>query len=567
MGEFTACLADPYPSGETEVYGPGDFEFRSAGTILDVILGVLEEVDDPESPSGVDASCASWIVSEMAPEASLDHDVRAAQKMLGDSAVMLTQLGIEYWRVRLLVKVQHQNLSTSVCSAWGLDPRLPLCVELRLPTSGYTFESVGRCVVQRITQEGFEDFALESQLVQILGDFCQLCRDGSWKNWSQDSVEVPETDSEENQLYYESKKKRLIVDAMNNKNSGFLVCLANYLQLRVPTMHEFCAICDKAFKQPPMMMRTVCAEELCTYQFGEFGSKITTAESVNHPSEILDLLVCMLTAAAEHLRRKDILDPFPLVQLPGQGTILHPQEKNFERLLPIVAELFKVRSMWGKTMGASWATQTSAMSPEAAALLKWTVSSNRSYLAPLEDSQRIEAFRTPFQYLLLSAPPEKEQRFQELKKQFGTSFAFHGSSAENWHSILRNGLKNASYTKLMTAGAAHGPGIYLATDSKISFHYTRSLKRAADQPAPLKRQRTGNRFVDNTGGLAMMAICEVISDQEKLKKPKNGIWVATTEELVCTRFFLVFETVPEENVKISALEQDLRTLAEKVRVF
>ena len=39
VGEFTACLADPYPSGETEVYGPGDFEFRSAGTILDVILG------------------------------------------------------------------------------------------------------------------------------------------------------------------------------------------------------------------------------------------------------------------------------------------------------------------------------------------------------------------------------------------------------------------------------------------------------------------------------------------------------------------------------------------------
>ena len=130
--------------------------------------------------------------------------------------------------------------------------------------------------------------------------------------------------------------------------------------------------------------------------------------------------------------------------------------------------------------------------------------------------------------------------------------------------------RNASYTKLMTAGAAHGPGIYLATelgrwmlvkgttlweqqygknryiqrwfikkrkvwrvknhcdcrlmlnhwtvvdesrrgvlvslvenmlcfcvnvltkDSKISFHYTRSLKRAADQPAPLKRQRTGS---------------------------------------------------------------------------
>ena len=73
--------------------------------------GVLEEVDDPQSPGG-EASCASWIVTEMAPEASLDHDLRAARKMLGDSAVMLTQLGTEYWRVRLLVRVQHQNLST-----------------------------------------------------------------------------------------------------------------------------------------------------------------------------------------------------------------------------------------------------------------------------------------------------------------------------------------------------------------------------------------------------------------------------------------------------------------------
>lgn len=69
----------------------------------------------------MDASCASWIVSEMAPEASLDHDVRAAQKMLGDSAVMLTQLGIEYWRVRLLVKVQHQNLSTPLGGVWWSD--------------------------------------------------------------------------------------------------------------------------------------------------------------------------------------------------------------------------------------------------------------------------------------------------------------------------------------------------------------------------------------------------------------------------------------------------------------
>jgi poly [ADP-ribose] polymerase 6/8 len=37
---------------------------------------------------------------------------------------------------------------------------------------------------------------------------------------------------------------------------------------------------------------------------------------------------------------------------------------------------------------------------------------------------------TPHQYLLLSAPPEKEAAFRKLKQQYGSCFAFHGSSIE-----------------------------------------------------------------------------------------------------------------------------------------
>jgi poly [ADP-ribose] polymerase 6/8 len=44
-----------------------------------------------------------------------------------------------------------------------------------------------------------------------------------------------------------------------------------------------------------------------------------------------------------------------------------------------------------------------------------------------------------------------------------------GSGIENWHSILRNGLVNASNTKLMTTGAAYGPGIYAASDSIYNY--------------------------------------------------------------------------------------------------
>jgi hypothetical protein len=44
---------------------------------------------------------------------------------------------------------------------------------------------------------------------------------------------------------------------------------------------------------------------------------------------------------------------------------------------------------------------------------------------------------TPHQFLLLSSPPAKEAAFQEAKKKHGSTFAFHGSSIENWHSIIR----------------------------------------------------------------------------------------------------------------------------------
>ena len=104
--------------------------------------------------------------------------------------------------------------------------------------------------------------------------------------------------------------------------------------------------------------------------------------------------------------------------------------------------------------------------------------------------------QTHHQFLLLSASPEKEQRFQELKEKFGSFFAFHGSPIGNWHSIMRTGcvllsrikshrahgqttscaqhlatdaavltllrLRNASGSKLQLHGAAYGNGIYLA---------------------------------------------------------------------------------------------------------
>lgn len=77
--------------------------------------------------------------------------------------------------------------------------------------------------------------------------------------------------------------------------------------------------------------------------------------------------------------------------------------------------------------------------------------------------------KTKYQFLLVSSPPAKEHAFQKAKSLHGSTYAFQlvincydtytvlvvycsGSSIENWHSIVRKGLLNASGTKFQVPG-------------------------------------------------------------------------------------------------------------------
>jgi len=161
-----------------------------------------------------------------------------------------------------------------------------------------------------------------------------------------------------------------------------------------------------------------------------------------------------------------------------------------------------------------------------------------------------------------------EAAFQVLKSKHGTEFCFHGSQTANWHCILRQGLKNASGTKLMTAGQAHGPGIYLARDSATSASYSgmygslKGVGGGAPSAPALEREATGQR-VHDPDSLVMLAICEVAL-VPTLRKSGN-IWVCPQEAAVVTRFFLVFHLRDMPNVQLSneTLVNELRALMGK----
>lgn len=140
-----------------------------------------------------------------------------------------------------------------------------------------------------------------------------------------------------------------------------------------------------------------------------------------------------------------------------------------------------------------------------------------------------------YQFVVLHDTPEKEAYFSRQRELQGSFFAFHGSGAENWYSILRNGLRSMSNTSYMSTGAAYGEGIYLATDLATSMGYARAV--GSSWP---------NGKLHN--GFQCVAICEVINGSprgpggSRTSHVSNILVVPRQNERdVAIRYLLVFK--------------------------
>ncbi|XP_069621721.1 protein mono-ADP-ribosyltransferase PARP6 isoform X2 [Ranitomeya imitator] len=383
---------------------------------------------------------------------------------------------------------------------------------------------------------------------------------------------------------------------------GFLVQIMKYAEQRLPTLNEYCVVCDEqhVFQNASMLKPAVCTRELCVFSFYTLGVMSGAAEEVATGAEVVGLLVAMCRAALESPRKSIIFEPYPSVVDPNDPKTLafNPKKKNYERLQKALDSVMSIREM---TQGSylEIKKQMDRLDPLAHPLLQWIISSNRSHIVKLPLS-RLKFMHTSHQFLLLSSPPAKEARFRTAKKLYGSTFAFHGSHIENWHSILRNGLVNASYTKLQLHGAAYGKGIYLSPISSISFGYSGMGKGQHRMPSkdelvqrynrmntipqfsvttsrtlnsslsmiqteaqdPCKTRCLQSRFLQSRN-LNCIALCEVITSKD-LQKHGN-IWVCPVSDHVCTRFFFVYEDGQVGDANINT--QDPKIQKEIMRVI
>ena len=337
-----------------------------------------------------------------------------------------------------------------------------------------------------------------------------------------------------------------------NSAQGFLVHIAEVMIKRIPTSSKYCVICDKPhiFSTASMLRSSVCTRDMCVFAFHELKLGSDAAESVATDAGVVDLLLTIFRAAALS-NRDHILDPYPKVPDPTNPTklALNPNQKDLARLRSILQAFPSTKEVVRCDDLVALKDRLQTKDSCAYPLLEWVISSNRSHIVKMDPSHLLKEMETQHQFILLTAAPEKEAAFKAVKAKHSTKFAFHGSRAENWHCILRNGLKNMSGTKDQLNGAAHGAGIYFAPDANTSIGYCRS-----NDGSSVKNE---DEFLSS--GVMCLALCEIIDDGSTIKD-HGWCWTVEAEDKVMTRFFFCFNG--QKNVPADTRKDDF---VQKVR--
>ncbi|EKV16610.1 Ubiquitin conjugating enzyme, putative [Penicillium digitatum] len=145
-------------------------------------------------------------------------------------------------------------------------------------------------------------------------------------------------------------------------------------------------------------------------------------------------------------------------------------------MLPSIEEMKTFTESHGRgKLLSSW---RDVISPAGLDLLRWVVASNRSFIKQDDDEPRhkVVGMSGYIQFRFVQGAADKERRFINAvhsnslaqNPDHPTIFAWHGSSVNNWHSILREGF----HFKQITHGRACGDGVYMSNHFHTSLGYS-----------------------------------------------------------------------------------------------
>ena len=337
--------------------------------------------------------------------------------------------------------------------------------------------------------------------------------------------------------------KHVVMQTPPGGRCSIIDYLTALVEKRLPTLAQYCTQCDLPHLCYTGTMPVICTREACirrrNLEVREIVRKRVSALSEDFPEQlshgrvvVQQLLVDFIVEAARSSRRSVVLKPFPSIGLDDNKLVLDANAPDYKKLLELAqgTNAAQVDLLMRQVQQAPIDTTTVAdeevenRAVYRFLLVQWLQDSNQCHLELLGDILFPE-MQCQRQFMLIAGAPEHEAAFAQHLQKPGTTrqYAFHGSPSENWHSILRNQLKNASGTSLEVHGQRHGKGIYVAPNVSQALKYCGG----------------------SASSFYCVALCEVAVDPERTAvQDHQWCWTILDESRVVTRFLFVYPTKP-----------------------
>lgn len=325
--------------------------------------------------------------------------------------------------------------------------------------------------------------------------------------------------------------ERIVSEA--GSGSSFLTYLIQETSRLLEDSTKSCPICNTPHPLE-LFKPIVCGNELCKFQFSNMGLGADFESELIHSPNAVDLLILMTSRAIAGSH----FEPFPH-EVSTQVSGVTMGLKTPQDVSQVLQKCPSVDDMIVHAQAGTLRSHLAELHPLLYLLLRWIITSSRAHLHFLDSENKVPIMHTDYQFHLKSSPPEKEQKFYAAKKRYGSFYAWHGSPDYNWHSILRNGLRNYSKSKHQLHGAAYGPGVYMAVDSGTSTGYSRVNNFQPVWPR--------SRYPTDTN---LLALCEVIDEGSTictgnvhrpkcLHSPSAPYYRIEKDEYITTRYLFV----------------------------
>ncbi|KAI0656109.1 hypothetical protein C8Q70DRAFT_1014692 [Cubamyces menziesii] len=374
------------------------------------------------------------------------------------------------------------------------------------------------------TTPDFRPFSLSSSLESLLdGHFIQILRlriehglgwaGAEFLRWEIEASQKPAEEilakrSEEIRAVDDadaalSDSYNLPADCLLERNSQDSINLPlvafSYLLRRLTLCPRYCLVCHQQLKDELDALKPyVCSSPLCTYQYYNLNRGPSLEYEICSNPAVVDLLVSLAYVAAVEgsldaplpvgmglrVKCKALMlgqydDPNKLYDFDALD--LQNMRTAISALIDMLPPIVEMKRYLEQPLRSGRARprlkdMSPSISEDAWLVLRWIVASCTAYLEELQsDGEKVKNMDPAWRQFRFSVgAPDAEAKFRKAirmakkedqrAQQFPSLFAWHGSPAKNWHSIIRHGL----WFKTITHGRAYGHGVYFAKDGTVS---------------------------------------------------------------------------------------------------